>query len=280
MKGVYRKLPAHEYHAGPGVSNSMLSDMAKSPAHFYALHLAPGRPPRAQTAAMAAGTLAHMMLLEPNEVPRHYIVRPDGLDGRTKDGKEWLAQAGGLTVLTAEQYNTAEAQRDAVLAVPELAALLRHGEAEVSAYWTDESTGTACRCRPDFVHDLGDGSVMLLDAKTAKDASPEGFGRSIHAYGYHRQAAMYSQGYEQASGKKVAAFVFGVVTTAYPFLAGAYVLDDESLAQGYEEVAELLAKYTHCTRTGTWPGYGPGYHLVGLPKWARRSNEIEVSYVD
>jgi len=268
VKGIYRKLPAHEYHAGPGVSNSMLSDMAKSPAHFYALHLAPGRPPRAQTAAMAAGTLAHMMLLEPNEVPKHYIVRPDGLDGRTKDGKEWLAQAGGLTVLTAEQYNTAEAQRDAVLAVPELAALLRHGEAEVSAYWTDNETGQFCRMRTDWVHPLPDGRVILLDLKTTADASPKEFGRSVAKYGYHRQDAWYSRGYQTASGQEVAAFVFAAVTNAYPFIAVPYTLTDESRAKGQAACSQLLTLYSECMTANKWPAYGDGVQLLSVPEWA------------
>ena len=74
-------------------------------------------------------------------------------------------------------------------------------------------------------------------------------------------------------------FVFAVVSTAYPFLATAYVLDDETEAQGHDEVAELLELYEQCQRTNYWPGFGPGYQVVSLPKWARREIETEVSYV-
>ena len=124
MSAIVYGMPAEDYHASPGVSNSMLSDLNKSPAHCWALHHAESRPERKTTVAMKAGTLLHAMLLEPAEVPRRYIVAPEGLDLRTKDGKAWKAQADGLEVLTAEQYATAERQCDAMHRVPELAALL------------------------------------------------------------------------------------------------------------------------------------------------------------
>ena len=267
--GVHYGMPADEYHAAPGVSNSMLSDLASSPAHCWALHHAPSRPPRKATPSMQAGTLAHALMLEPAEVPRRYIVRPDDLDGRTKAGKEWLAQAGDLVVLTPEQYATAEAQRDAVLAVPELAALLATGHAEVACFWIDPATGLQCRMRADFVHPLPDGRVILLDLKTTKDASPDDFGRSVWRYGYHRQAAHYSAGYAAASGADVAAFVFGAVTADYPHLAVPYMLADEDMAAGESSRRTLLEQYAQCQRTNTWPAYGSGVLTINRPAWAK-----------
>jgi hypothetical protein len=266
--GVHLSMPADEYHAAPGVSNSMLSDLARSPAHCWALHHNPDRPERQATASMSAGTLAHALILEPAEVPRRYIVRPDGLDGRTKDGKAWLAQAGGLEVLTAEQYATAEAQRDAVLAVPELAALLESGQPEVSCFWIDDATGLQCRMRADWVHTLADGRVILLDLKTTADASPDEFGRSVWRYGYHRQAAHYTAGM-QACGRDVAAFVFGTVTNAYPFIAVPYMLADDDLARGQSEVRALLDTYAECKRTNQWPAYGAGVQIINRPAWVK-----------
>lgn len=278
MNQIIRNLPAHEYHASPGVSNSMLSDFARSPYHCWALHHNPGRPQRQATASMAAGTLLHTLVLEPAEVPRRYIVRPEGLDMRTRAGKEWTAQAIGLEIITADQYTTAEAQRDAIMAVPELAALLSQGESEVSAFWRDEATGMQCRMRADHVHPLPDGRVMLLDLKTARDSDPSEFGRTVARFGYHRQAAWYSTGYSRAAAVEVCDFVFGVVSNEYPFVAAAVLLDAESIQQGRDECAEMLERYAECQRTGYWPAF-VGYQSVSLPAWAKRSEEIEVAYV-
>jgi exodeoxyribonuclease VIII len=270
-------MPAAEYHASPGVSNTMLSDLARSPAHCWALHHAPGRPARKTTPAMNAGTLLHTLVLEPEKVPGAYIVRPDGLDGRTKEGKEWAAQAGGLTVLSAEQYATAEAQRDAIFAVPELAALLNAGHSEVSCFWRDEATDLPCRMRADWVSNVVNGRVVLLDLKSTNDASPEGFAKTMARFGYHRQAAHYSTGYANADCVEVVNFVFGVVTQEYPFIAAAYSIAADALEQGQDECATLLETYAQCQRTGVWPAFHS--QQVSLPSWAQRSQEIEVSYV-
>jgi hypothetical protein len=263
-------MPADEYHASPGVSNSMLSDLAKSPAHCWALHHNPARPERKATAAMRAGTLLHTLVLEPAEVPRRYIVAPEGLDLRTKAGKDWKAQADGLEVLTAEQYLTAEQQADAIRAVPELAALLASGQSEVSCFWTDPATGLECRMRADWVHPLPDGRAIVLDLKTTGDVSPEGFGRSVWSFGYHRQAAHYSAGFAAAAGVEVAAFLFGAVTNEYPFIAMAYMLADEDLQRGRAEVRRLLDLYAECTASNHWPAFGAGVQLINLPAWAKK----------
>lgn len=277
--GVIPDMSNADYHAALGVNNSAISSMNKSPAHCYGLHIAPDRPRRESTPAMRAGTLAHCAILEPDAMPGRYAVKPSGVDLRTTAGKEWAACHAGLTVITEDQMDTAKAQRAAVLAVPELASLLQLGAAERSAFWRDSSTGLICKCRPDWVHPLPDGRVILLDVKTTADASPDAFSRTVWTYGYHRQAAWYSQGWAAATGVEVAGFVFAVVCGEYPAIAAAYALDDESLAQGTEEANELLALYADCLHSGAWPGYGEGVQLISLPAWARRSVEIEVGYV-
>lgn len=277
-RGVIADMPSEDYHRSAGISNSMLSDLARSPAHFYALHMAPDRPERAPTPAMMAGTLAHCAILEPAALLDRYAVRPSDLDLRTTAGKELSRLNTGRDVISEAQYETAIEQRKAVFAVAELSSILQFGRPELSAFWTDEDTGLPCRCRQDWTHDNGDGTVTLLDVKTTTDASPEEFSRAVAKYGYHRQAWHYSRGFERASGRRVSRFVFAVVTNAYPFIAAAYVLDEETEAQACEEVTELLALYASCKKSGNWPAFGQGCNVIGLPAWARRSTEIEVAY--
>jgi len=268
-----------EYHALPDLGNSGLSALAKSPAHYHALYLAEDRPERITSDAFSAGTLAHCAILEPLALSQRYAVRPDGIDLRTKEGKAWAAALDpSLEVITGYQMTTAMRQAAAVLAVPALSELFSTGRAEVSAFWTDPRTGVQCKCRPDWVHGQRDGSVILVDVKTARDATPDGFARAIAQYGYHRQAAWYSRGYEAASGRRVHAFVFAVVPSEYPFIASACVLDEESMQQGADECDELVSVYAECTKSNTWPGHGSGFQQVSLPVWAKRSQEVEVSY--
>lgn len=272
-------MPAHEYHANSAVSNSMLSAMAKSPAHCYALHLAPGRPANASTPAMMAGTLAHCMILEPDEFPHRYVTKPADLSLATKDGKAFKASIPeGMELISEEQRDTAMAQRAAIMADPVLASLLSSGHAELSAFWQDKATGLQARCRPDWLHFTGPNRVRVLDIKTISDITLDAVSRSIASYGYHRQQAHYVAGLE-ACGLVVEEFVFGFVSSSYPVLALPYVLDDEAVAQGVEEVGELMARYAHCLRTNQWPLAGEGCQMVGLPRWAKRETEVEVGYV-
>ena len=271
--GVVPGLSNEAYHAGPGLSNSALGALAKCPAYYHATYVSPDRPRRNDpTPAMQAGTLAHCAVLEPYALASRYVVKPDGMDGRTVGGKAFAAEvlSRGLIVVSEAQMATALAQRAAVLAVPELAALLSAGQAEQSAYWHDRDTGTLCKCRPDWVHPLDDGRVIVLDLKTTSDVSPQGFGRSVWSYGYHRQDAHYSTGYAEASGREVAAFVFAAVSSEYPYIAQAYMLDDEAKARGAAECRRLIDLHAECVRTDAWPAYGSGVQLLSLPAWATK----------
>jgi hypothetical protein len=268
--GVVHGIPNAEYHAHPALGSSGLKTLAKSPRHYWAAQLDPNRPVKEETAAMAAGTLAHCAILEPNKLAERYVVRPGGLDLRTKEGKAWLAaKPAGMEVVTHEQMQTAYRQHASVLSLPEVGALLATGEAEVSAFWLDEATGTPCKCRPDWVSPAG-GGVVIVDIKTCQDASPKGFARAVANLRYDLQAAWYSHGFERASGLQVLGFVFAAVESDYPHAAAAYMLDDDALAKARAECDRLLALHRQCTDAGRWPGYPENIQLLTMPAWANK----------
>jgi PDDEXK-like domain of unknown function (DUF3799) len=276
--GLHRNIPAEQYHADPeSISNTMLSAMNKSPAHCYWLHLAPNRPTREPTPAMMGGTLAHTAILEPDALRDRYVVKPDGMRFSTKDGMAWRDQQTSA-IISREEFDAAEAQRAAVHRVTALSNLLRTGDAESSVFWNDTATGLRCRARPDWLHWSSAESVTVLDIKTIGELTPDAVQRAISTYGYHRQAAHYVNGME-AIGLHVEEFVFGFVSSSYPYLAAAYVLDDESIAQGRDEVGELLSRFNECQKAGNWPAFGDGYQLTSLPTWAKRSSEVEIEVI-
>lgn len=285
--GIVYDMPAEHYHAVPALSNSALSALKRSPRHYWAQYINPERPARVETPRMFTGTLAHCAALEPDAMAARYIVVPEDAPRRPtaaqwaakKPGadsqaamawwSDFNAQASGRLIVTAEQYSATRQQLAAVLAVPELAALLASGHSEVSFFWIDAETGAHCKARADHVHTLADGRAILLDLKTTSDASPEQFGRSVWNFGYHRQDAWYSRGFTLATGIEVAAFVFGVVTSDYPFIAVPYLLDDAAKAAGAQQCRDLLATYAQCKAADYWPAYGSGVQLLSLPAWAK-----------
>lgn len=264
--GLIRDMPAETYHSIHAMSAGGLKRMRQSPAHFFGMQLDPNRPAGEPTPAMRNGTLVHCALFEPGEVESRYVVRPAGLDGRTKEGKAWIAEQT-REVVDASQMAAAVAQANAVRALPDVAALLADGYPESSAFWLDDNTGELCKCRPDWVSPAGDG-VILVDGKTCQDASPDGFGRAIWNFAYHLQAAWYSDGFTAATGLRVHGFVFAAVESAWPHAAAAYMLGDDVLDAARRENRRLLDRYAECRRTGQWPGYASSISLINLPKWA------------
>ena len=276
MNKSLQLMSAEDYHATDAVGNSVLSDLKDSPAHCWALHINPLRPKREPTAAMRLGTLTHTAILEPDDVRRRYVVRPSDINPRTKAGQEWESAQVGLEVITADEWLMVDAQRAAVQQSEDLRALLSSGNAELSAFATDKATGLRVKCRPDWLHFTGPNRVRVLDLKTTTDITLDSVERSVATFGYHRQQAHYTRVLE-AIGLTVEDFVFGFVTKTYPFFALPYRLDDETVAQGHEEVGELLSLYSACLRNNHWP-LASGIQTAGLPRWARRETEIEVTY--
>lgn len=265
--GLMRDMPAEQYHAIQALSAGGLKRMAQSPAHFYGLQLDPARPPSEPTPAMRNGTLVHCAVFEPAALAERYVVKPLGLDGRTKEGKAWIAANLDREIVDASQMAAAEAQAAALRRLPDVAALLFEGMAEVSAFWIDDDTGELCKCRPDWASPAGDG-VVLVDGKTCQEASPDGFSRAIWNFRYDLQAAWYSDGFERATGKRVHGFVFAAVESSWPHAAAAYLLDDEVLDRARAKNRELLNLYAQCKATGQWPGYPEQIVSITLPRWA------------
>lgn len=285
VPNVYHGMSNEDYHSGPGISNSGLGDILQSPLHYYARHLDPNRPPEPEKAGQLEGNLAHCAVLEPNEFDKRYAVtpadaprKPTSIQRNAKKPSpetvkaiewwdNWNAKTGGMITVTAEQYETALRQRDAVWALPDVAEALSKGHAEVSAYWRDKDTDALCRVRPDFVHDAGRSGVVLLDLKTYSDASPNEFTRQVARKAYHRQAAYYSDGYALASGRPVLAFIFVAVEMPWPNAASAVMLDDAGLSAGRAMYRRALNLYAECLANNTWPGYSDAIELVSLPAY-------------
>ena len=252
-----------EYHASTAISKSGLDLIRKAPA-LYAYRR---DNPQEQTPAMRLGSLTHTAVLEPHLFGPSVIVRPEGIDRRTSAGKaDWAAfeiEADGKEIVTAEEMSKLAAIRDAVHNHPAAAkALAGSPTIEQSIFW--DADGIACRCRPDAVTERG----VIVDLKTTRDASPEGFAKSIAQYRYHVQAAFYSDGYKAAFGVAPRGFLFIAVETEPPFLVAVYVASEPMTHRGRIEYQADLDTFRWCRDHNDWPGYSGHVLTIDLPKWA------------
>lgn len=265
-------LTIEEYHSMAAISKSGLDSIDLSPAIYYSRHLDPNRPPRGAKQGQLEGNLAHTAILERDQFDKRYVMGPT-LNRNTKAWKEFVEANSDRVAIQQDQYDTAMHQALSVETLPEMGATFESGKPEVSAFWRDAETGVECRCRPDWVHDVDDESVILLDVKTYSIASSHEFRKQVARKRYDVQAAFYSDGYAQASGKRVLGFVFIAVETEWPHAANAFVLDPDSLESGRQKYLRNLRTYAQCKRTNTWPGYSTGIEVITLPQWALITEE-------
>lgn len=266
FSGVVKGLDATLYHASHALSNSGMTDLERSPAHYWSMHVDLERPPRREKAGQLEGNLLHCALLEPDEFAKRYAVGPS-VNRNTKVWKEFVASQPDFVPIQLDQMETAFAQAASARAIPDVASALSSGHAEVSAFWRDPETGVPCRCRPDFVHETKAG-VVLLDAKTYSSAQPAEFARQAARKLYHRQAAYYSDGYAIAASTTVLAFLFIAIETDYPYGASAIMLDDDALQAGRARYRRNLNLYAECLASGQWPPISTAIELVSLPAYA------------
>lgn len=276
--GLVHGLPNDQYHRGPGLSNSGLKALRKSPWHYHALHHLPLPEwfvddfDADVSNSLFAGTLCHCALLEPAEFDKRYLVGPQVKTRAAKLWKDFVEAHPKHTVITPRQYAVAHGQASALRAVPAVAEILDGGECEVSGYWKDPATGVLCRCRPDCMNrTFGTPSapaVMLLDPKTTTDASAAAVKNTIARFGYHHQAEWYCRGIATITGLPIAGFIFAFVESSYPFGCRVVEIEPESYEVARRENREALELYAYCERMQNWPGYSPEIETVSLPRWA------------
>ena len=261
--GVYA-LSNDEYHGSSGLSRSALMTLTKTPYHFYKKYLAVEREEVEPTPAMVLGELAHTLSLEPHMYDERFVIAPK-CDRRTKAGKmqysEFLVAKGPTQVIKQEDYDQAKAMADVVREDGLSMSLIKDARIESSIYFTHAQTGIQCKARPD----IWLGSV-IGDLKTTKDASHRSFQRSAWDYGYYLQAGMMHEALSSL-GVDMQKFIILAVEKDEPYALATYIMDEEAIDHGRNQLQLLLEKYVRCLESQEWDGYGVQQLL--LPTWAK-----------
>lgn len=265
-----------DYHAHPSLSSSGIKKFLRSPLHYWAEYLSPDRQAKEPSASMVLGTLVHALFLEPDQFDLEFVVQPDGIDRRTKDGKAayaaFQAQSSGKTVITAEQHKQAQRMTAQLEAAPIARILDRHdGVCEASIFYADPDTGVACKVRPDWALLPCDAfpNGLIIDLKTTDDARPAAFARTCANFGYDISAAMYCAGFQQyTQTNQPPDFLFMVVERDSPHAVAVYHASPDMLEAGRQKLLKALPRFAHCQSTGEWPGYSTLAEPIDLPTWA------------
>lgn len=222
---------------------STLRHFAQSPAHFAYWSGREMEP----SAAMRIGTAVHAAVL--GGAP---VVRYDG----TRRGKAWddfEASHPGATILTATEYDTAQACRNAIWYNGEA---FKHcglgiGINERLIEW--DFNGVPFRSTPDRYYGPSD-AATLVELKTTRSAQPAKFLRDATSRHYHAQLGVYRAALASV-GVTVAKALIVAVETVPPYNVTVLELTDRALDVGYRTACGWLEQYKVCEASGEWPGY-------------------------
>jgi hypothetical protein len=214
------------------------------------------------------GRAVHMLALEPDRFNHNFYCMNEEVNLTTKIGKEMYAEAEkkaqGRDILRKSDWDDIQIMAEAIKK-HSIWGNFKNPLIEQSIFWDGGIGGTRLRARPDVFNDK-----VIIDIKTTDSIS--GFQRSLHSYGYHRQAAMQIDGLYSLD-KKERHFAFFVVEKKAPHLTAIFELDPDSIAYGREQYIDGAAKYSECMATGVWPGYSELVQTITLPSWAKKTED-------
>jgi exodeoxyribonuclease VIII len=265
--GHMPELTNDEYHDAPGTSKTMLDEIAAaSPLHFWAKRKDPNRV-REDKKAWDLGNAIHTAILEPDLLLTHVAQAPV-CDRRTKEGKAIAAQFelehAGKLQLKHDEYEMVLGVRDAAHRHPVASGLLSRGKAEQSYFANDPETGALLKCRCDYIYDDGG---MIVDVKSAVDASPSGFGRAAANFRYSIQSAWYPDVVALVTGVRAEHFIWIAMEKQHPYAIGVYFATNDQVSQARGVARRDLLMILEHERTNLWPDWGAEPQQLQLPAW-------------
>lgn len=261
-----------QYRSHPAISRSELWRIKDSPEKFKYFK---ENPPKS-TPALVFGQALHKIILETYDFWNEFAVAPE-VNRRTKEGKaafeKFTAENKGKTVISEEDFIKACMMMQAVDENQYCRKLL-NGSTEKPFFWIDEITGEECKCRADCVTTI-DGVNYIIDLKTTANADTKEFMRKAIDYGYHVQAAMYTEGIKENIGGECE-FVFIAIEKEPPFAINIMQCSEQFMRYGYDEYRYLLGLYHECKEENNWYGYLGKFNdinSIGIPPWIAKEYE-------
>lgn len=275
--GIYAELPMPAYLGqpcpGPAVQGTDIKRLFdECPA--YAFGLWSGNPNRAEedeTEATSFGTAFHMLLLEPENFARAYVVAPEGMNFSTKDGKALKAEAeaAGQEIVSHKAMQRMQRMRDEIAAHPMGRKILdRKAMAEATMVAKCPETGLWLKARPDFL--MPDAPALTVNLKTAQRPNPRHWQRQASDLGYHVSAAFTRYVARLLLLHDALPYAFLVAGSKPPHLPFVATLEDAAVGWGDLIVRRGLRTFADCLAAGKWPGYSDEVVTIGLPVWEEK----------
>jgi len=243
-----------------------------------------------ETEAMRFGSAYHCYNLQREKFEEEYYIFDDSgiysvLIGEgfksprsTKQYKEWMESemrlVGDRQSISKDWFARIKAMNEKLMRHPYIKMLLANGINE-QGYMGEIETEAGIipvKFKPDHINE---NKKFIVDLKTAKKASKEGFEKAAAEMSYHIQASFYSDLLEKISGdNRPYTFFFIAQEKTPPYAFNIFESSPQFISQGRFEYEMLLQLYKYCTDNNTWPDYQIwcenkyGILELKLPSWA------------
>lgn len=282
--GHYENLSADSYHADSAVGSSGLKAFSECPALYEYEYLNPDRAKERASKYLSIGSHAHIALLEPHIFKEDYAIAPEmAITNRGKKNEDkkpmnkthgdWTAFESGALLAGKKAILYSEHQQAIVMSEVikrhDLAnAMLTGGKAEMSFFAKDEETGEMVKARPDYLVNIPNIGVVLVDYKTSS-VNMKTSKQSVQAFGLgrHIQAAHHKTVTEAATGGKINEVVYITQSQEAPHLIRIFRMPEEGLRLGAEQCRVQLRGIAECRARGMWPDYPHIIEDYIVPHW-------------
>ena len=255
---VMRDMSFEDYVALDGINASLLKKVTVSPRYAK---WTKDNPDNRDTPSTRIGRAVHVAVLEPDELPKRYVVWTGG----RRYGKAWnefKEENEGKEILTEPEFEQVGLMSSAVANDPEAKKLVTGGAPEVSIEWGDPRTGARCKCRLDYLHD-----DFVPDLKTTVASSIDQFQRMFVQHGYDIQAAFYADAVGYVLGPRPMKVL--VVQNKPPYDVMVFDIGDDMIEFGRHRYEKALDKLLACKAQQEWPGVSGGNVMtLHAPAWA------------
>jgi hypothetical protein len=273
-EGIHADIPEAIYHADPtaGISASastLKTIYMESPekAAFAHPRLNPDFQPATPSEAMVHGTILHAMVLG-TPAPYRELSYDSYRTNDAKAARDAAIACGLAPILThklAELVEVAEnLKRRLAVEHAQILQAIEDPETlrEATLIWRED--GTLCRCRFDVLPPARYGFTADLKF-TGLSAEPLEWSRKM-AREYLFQADLYARAVKQLRGDKPE-FKFIVCETEPPYAVSVHAMAPSLAEVAARRVDNALAKWTHCLKYGSWPGYATMTHYAEASPW-------------
>lgn len=268
--GLYENIDYETYHKIDALRSSLLKCHEISAKYAYQEMHSPYK----TTPALTLGNALHTMILEPELFRTKYSIKPEGIDRRTKIGKEiyanYLDELDGRTELLSDQKHAAHLMTLAIQKNSLTNTHFHDGQSELTILNHIRIDGAEVllksridRLTKDKLH-----CMQIVDIKTMSDhLTDRNLSKQIYKYGYHMQAAMQIDAVQKQMGVEPSYYwLFVQSEPPYDVVwreAGAMSID-----LGRRSYKGNIYKHRFCVNTGIWPGVSDSCEVLEVPDWA------------